>query len=95
MYVDFNDRKFVSSDDVVTEKWALLIAGLAYYFMTVTYPPLRPLHAVDLSAAGRRNYPRAGSQEVPHTPPQARRLSLVAPLIENNLQNIEANGGVR
>jgi AbiV family abortive infection protein len=43
MYVDFKDRKFVSPDDVVTEEEALLIAGLAYYFMKVTYPRLRPL----------------------------------------------------
>lgn len=43
MYVDFKDGKFVSPDEVVGEEEALVIAALAYYFMTVTYPRLRPL----------------------------------------------------
>jgi AbiV family abortive infection protein len=43
MYVDFKDRKFISPDDVVSEEEALMIAGLSYYFLTVTYPRLRPL----------------------------------------------------
>jgi AbiV family abortive infection protein len=43
MYVDFKEGKFVSPDEVVSEKEALLIAGLSYYFMSVTYPRLKPL----------------------------------------------------
>ncbi len=43
MYVDFIDGKFVSPAEVVGEEEALTIAGLAYYFMTVTYPRLKPL----------------------------------------------------
>jgi AbiV family abortive infection protein len=43
MYVDLKDGKFVSPDAVVTEDEASLIAGLSHYFMTVTYPRLRPL----------------------------------------------------
>jgi AbiV family abortive infection protein len=43
MYVDFKDEKFVSPNEVVGEEEALVIAALAFYFMTVTYPKLRPL----------------------------------------------------
>lgn len=43
MYVDFKDGKFVAPDDVVSEELALQIAAVSYYFMTVTYPRLRPL----------------------------------------------------
>jgi AbiV family abortive infection protein len=43
MYVDFKDGRFIVPDDVVSEEEANLIAGLSYYFMTVTYPRLKPL----------------------------------------------------
>jgi AbiV family abortive infection protein len=43
MYVDLKDGKFVSPDDIVNEEGALAIAALSYYFMSVTYPRLRPL----------------------------------------------------
>jgi hypothetical protein len=43
MYVDFKDGKFVSPDEVVNEEEALAMAALSYYFMSVTYPQLRPL----------------------------------------------------
>src|SRR5579883_2034183 len=43
MYVDLKDGRFVSPDDTVDEEGALVIAALSYYFMSVTYPRLRPL----------------------------------------------------
>jgi AbiV family abortive infection protein len=43
MYVDLKDGKFISPSEVVGEEEALVIAALAYYFMRVTYPRLRPL----------------------------------------------------
>jgi AbiV family abortive infection protein len=43
MYVDFKDGKFISPAEVAGEDEALVIASLAYYFMTVTYPRLKPL----------------------------------------------------
>lgn len=43
MYVDFRDGKFIAPEDVVNEEFALLIAALSYYFMSVTQPLLRPL----------------------------------------------------
>jgi hypothetical protein len=43
MYVDFKDGRFVSPREVVNEEEALAMAALSYYFMSVTYPRLRPL----------------------------------------------------
>jgi hypothetical protein len=43
MYVDLKSGKFVAPNDVIDEDAASMIAGLAYYFMSVTYPRLRPL----------------------------------------------------
>jgi AbiV family abortive infection protein len=43
MYVDLKNGKFVAPTDVVDEEAASMIAALSYYFMSVTYPRLRPL----------------------------------------------------
>lgn len=43
MYVDFSGEKFRAPNEVVNEQEALAMAGLSYYFMSVTYPRLRPL----------------------------------------------------
>jgi AbiV family abortive infection protein len=43
MYVDLKNGRFVAPNDVVDEEAASMIAGLAYYFMSITYPRLRPL----------------------------------------------------
>jgi AbiV family abortive infection protein len=43
MYVDMKSGKFVAPIDVVDEDAASMIAALSYYFMSVTFPRLRPL----------------------------------------------------
>jgi AbiV family abortive infection protein len=43
MYVDFKDGEFVSPDEAIDEQGALAIAAVSYYFMSVTYPRLKPL----------------------------------------------------